>query len=77
MSALIKKSKEGLTLFCACIEFWHGNKLVAEKLYVETVDLATARGFFARRKPKNGKIVAVAPVIGFHAQDDHGDLLKA
>ena len=73
--SILQKSKEGLILFCACIEGWKGSRYVATTRYMEAPDLVTAKANFALMIQKGQKIIEVAPVIGYHVQDNHGDKL--
>ena len=65
-------------LFCACLEVWTGREWKANTIYLHAEDSGEARAKVATAHPNRNKvrIVAVASVIGYHVDDEHGDKLR-
>lgn len=74
-------NEKGETLYCACLEFWASfqGKWVAETKYLHAKDTGEARAKITIAYPRRDlvRIVGVAPAIGFHVEDDHGERLRA
>ena len=80
-STVIKKSGSGKIFFAIAYEFWvKGNTWEPAFLYLHAMDAGDARlQFFASEPTKMHKrmnIVGIAPVIGYHVNDDNGDALE-
>lgn len=75
MGELLKKG-----LYAVAVERW-APRLNAwrpeEIVYVHGVDVANARFEYLRTNPDKGtRIVALGPVIGYHVEDSHGEILS-
>jgi len=69
-------------LYCVVSERWRkvgrgGAWMPDGFTYVNAKDAAHARiAFFTDRQHEKVRIVAIGPIVGFHAHDDNGDSLS-
>ncbi len=67
---IILKDWDRRKLYCACYEDIQGKDITAEKRYLHAVTEDEARCYFwAQHNPATTHLVAIAPVIGFFAED--------
>jgi hypothetical protein len=68
-----------MILYCIATEVWNGIEWIAKPFYLHSSDQGEARIKFTRMHPDRNliRIVGIAPVIGWHVLDDHGDKVLA
>ena len=67
---IILKDWDRRKLYCACYETIRGADIQPHKQYLHAVTEAEARHYFwAQHQPRVTHLVAIAPVIGFFAED--------
>jgi hypothetical protein len=67
---IILKDWDRRKLYCACYEDIRGNDIRAQKRYLHAITEDEARCYFwAQHNPATTHLVAIAPVIGFFAED--------
>jgi hypothetical protein len=78
MSKLLTKSVDGKILYAIAEERWTGRLWVPNGITnVHAIDQANARFIYLQTKEKDCRYVAIAPVIGYHVEDSHGERLRA
>ena len=75
MSRLRDQLENGRALYCACLERFTKGRWEADFVYLHADSTGHAHAQICASEPNRQlvRIVAVAPVVGYHAQDDHGD----
>ncbi len=79
-SPILTINSEGKILYAICAEkvYRRTGNVAADIIYVHAADDGEARWIFGQDRDFRGfRIVAVAPAIGFHVADNHGEKLIA
>ena len=71
------RAANGQVLYCACLVFHEGPRMIPKEEYFHADDMAHANAIIRKQYPNRNKVTisAVAPAVGFFAsdaEDKHG-----